>query len=293
MYWVAFLMFLPFVLSITTYVWFKQKQLLWIFFGLIGLLFFAKLLDGYEHVTTLMISALIPVVFYEITLYGKKKLIDFWKPALTIFITGCLSLALAVFVNTASLATYYGSWSKSFHFVAARAEDRSVGLKGLQPNVISGFKATSPDAYEFISRFYNLDKLADGKGNPIKYAALSFLNYVLLPAVSLPFIIREPIGTILQSIGFVAIISYVLLRYLSRNNMITEQSALSLRYSYWLGLIAALSWLILMPGHAYPHAHLNAIIFYMPFLLVCYIIIGITLTNVVNEWSKGRIKRKR
>jgi hypothetical protein len=75
--------------------------------------------------------------------------------------------------------------------------------------------------------------------------------------------------------------------------MITEQSALSLRYSYWLGLIAALSWLILMPGHAYPHAHLNAIIFYMPFLLVCYIIIGITLTNVVNEWSKGRIKRKR
>lgn len=291
MYWVSFLMFLPFVFSFATYVWFRQKNLLWIFFMIIGILFFAKLLDGYEHVTTMMISVLIPVIFYEIIVYNKKRLIDFLKPAIIIFISGCLSLGFAILVNTASLVTYYGSWSKAFSLVAARAEDRSAGLKKVESNVVGGFKATLPDMYQFVDRFYSLDGLADGKANPIKYAALSLLNYTLLPAVSLPFIIREPIGTVLQSIGFIAVISYLLLRWLTKKSIITKKSARGLQYSYWLGLAAAFSWLVLMPGHAYPHAHLNAIIFYMPFLPVCYIIIGIALANITNKWKTSRLNK--
>lgn len=289
MYWITFLIFLPFIFSFVTYSWFRSKRVMPVFYVVLAVLFTLKLLDGYEHISTLLLSAFVPIVYFEIGYY-KTRLVDTWKQAIIVLGAGIISLMIAVAANVIALTPYYGSWSKSLNVVAARAEQRSVGLIEMQSYVVGGFRATLPDSYRFIDRFYDLDKLEDGRAHPIKYAAVSLLNYALLPAVSLPVVFREPVGGILQSIVFVGILAYIALCRIKKRKTLLNSKVKALRYSYWLGLVAAVSWLVLMPGHAYPHAHLNAIVFYLPFLLVCYLIFGIFVDGCIKKLqSKSRV----
>lgn len=285
MYWASFMMFVPFIFSFVTYQWFKTRQKMPLFYGLLGLFFLIKLLDGYEHVSTILMSAFVPIIFFEVGMYS-KRLIDLWKPAVLIVSVGVVVLVLALVINVASLTSYYGSTQQALSKVAARAESRSTGLADMQPYVISGFSETLPDTYQFIDQFYDLDQLRDGKAHPLKYAVLSALNYALLPAISLPVIIREPLSDILQSIAFLAVVAFFMLSFMKNNNRRTTAMIRALKYCYWISLLGAISWLVLMPGHAYPHAHLNAIIFYIPFLLICYVIIGMSIDDYLCKMKK-------
>lgn len=278
LYWVTILIFLPFLFSFLTYEWFKGAKKLYAFYLVLFALFYLRLLNGYEHVSTIMISALVPVVFFELRdkTVGIREL---FRPALLIFCAGVVALALAILTNIASLAEYYHSWDKATEMVLNRAEDRASSIEKMQPYVIGGMNATIPDVYQFVDRFYDLDQLVDGSGHPLKYLLLSILNYCLLPAVSLPVLLREPLGTITQSIVVIGIIGYICILALRRMPKF-RQYARSFQWTYWLSLGGALSWLVLMPAHAYPHAHLNAIIFYLPFLFICYTAIGIWLSSI-------------
>jgi hypothetical protein len=276
LYWIAFLMFVPFVYSLLAYPYYREQKRLLVFYGLLAVFFCLKFLDGYEHATTLVISAFIPVVYYEVARYPRLRLVSLWKQAALVLTAGIAGFIVAFAANVVSLDGYYHSWSKSVSAVNSRAEARS-SPKATQGLVIYGLQNTLPDIYNRINRVYNLDRLKDGKANPAKYAMLSLLNYILLPAVSLPFILREPFGVIAQSILSLGVIAGVLLRWLRR--YVSPDVLRGLSLMYWLGIAGAFSWLVLMPGHAYPHAHLNAIIFYMPYLLVCYLIIGIAISR--------------
>lgn len=278
MYWVTILIFMPFLFSFLTYEWFKGAKKLYVFYLALLALFYLRLLNGYEHVSTIMVSALVPVVFIELR-DRTINLKDLLRPAITIFVAGVLALALAMLTNIASLAEYYHSWDKASELVLNRAEDRASSIKKMQPYVIGGLQATLPDVYGFVDRFYDLDQLVSGNGHPLKYLALSVMNYSLLPAVSLPVLLREPIGTMVQSIVVIGIIGYICILAISRKSKFRQYSR-SFYWSYWLSLGGALSWLVLMPAHAYPHAHLNAIIFYLPFLLICYMAIGVWISAI-------------
>lgn len=278
MYWVVYLMFLPFVFSFVTYDWFKKSKRLHYFFIALFVLFYLKLLNGYEHVSTLMVSALVPIVFYEL-LDRRLRIGQLLKPAVFVFVAGVFALGLAILTNISSLAGYYGSWGKATDLVLSRAEDRASQIKTMQPYVIGGFEVTLPDMYHYIDVQYDLDRYKDGKAHPIKYAVISILNYSLLPAVSLPIVLKEPLHTFAESILCIGVLSYLAILSVTKKGAY-RRFARSLKYSYWLSLLGALSWLVLMPAHAYPHAHLNAIIFYAPFLLVCYLAVGLWVSGL-------------
>jgi hypothetical protein len=267
MYWFTFLMLLPFVVSFIVYPYLDTSRKKLLFYVIIGFLLFLKSLDGYEHITTLGISVFGAVAYWEMVM-NKRKLLELWPQLLTAGGVTVIALVSAVVVNIVDLHSYYGSWDKARQSVLSRAEDRATGIKKMQPNVIGGFELTDQEVYKFIDKFYDIDKLKSGEGHPIKYAAVSALNYAMLPAVSLPFVLAQPLQAILQSILVVGIVGYLCIRRIGK-------LAKGLKELYLIGLIGALSWLMLMPAHAYPHAHLNGIIFYIPFLLVCYVAIGI------------------
>ena len=283
-------MFAPFVFSFGFYQIFKVKNKLPYFYAILGLLFGLKFLNGYEHATTLVISAFIPVVYFEFK-DRSQKLLDLWRQAMWVLVAGLVGFAAAMLLNVMSLNSYYHSWSKSVHGVAARAEDRASFVT-MQANVVVGFQATLPDVYEVLNNYFNLEAMKSGQYNPVKYMMLSVLNYLLLPAVSLPIVLRQPIGVVVQSIFAVGLAAYFCLRWLQRQK--AGQGINNVRgvwASYWLGLVGAFSWLVVMPGHAYPHAHLNGIIFYMPFLIICYVIIGVFMARWLQ--AKGLYVKKR
>lgn len=279
LYWIEPLMFAPFVVGLIGYPWFKERRLLWLFFVVELLLLFTKFLNGYEHASTLAISVLVPVIFYETYTY-KRKLTSLWKQAVTIGAVSVIALVGAIAVNILSLSKYYGSWDVASQHMTQRTEARGIkDLPSMQPYVVKGFKATVPVAYNFVDRFIDLDSLEDGKAPKYKYLLLSALNYALLPALSLPVGVNGMFGVIVQSVIFVGLIGFLCIRYLKTSKRY-KKFHYALLCSYWVSLAGALSWLILMPGHTYPHAHINAIVFYLPYLFICYLVIGCVITSI-------------
>jgi hypothetical protein len=278
MYWVAFMMILPFVFSFGFYKWFKAEGKMPLFYGLLGLFFWLKFLNGYEHATTLVLSAFIPIVYYELQ-RKSVRLVELWRQAALVLGAGVAGIVSAICLNIIGLNSYYHSWPKSFQVVNSRVDERS-GTKQVRSDVLYGLEHTLPEVYRRIDRLYSLGMLRDGQQNPVKYIVLSLVNYLLLPAVSLPIIIRDPLGIAVQSILFVGAVSGVLL-YRLRRKYRGDGKLRGLWYAYWLGMFGAFSWLVIMPGHAFPHAHINAIVFYMPFLLICYVVLGIAASALM------------
>ncbi len=284
LYWVVFTIFLPFIFSMCTYESFKRRRLLiWFYFSLL-VLFALKFLNGYEYASTMVLSAFVPIAYYELSRLRLRSLLALWKQAVMVGSVGAVAIVLAITANAAGLRDYAGSWKEAFQMVGSRAEERSnAGL--FQANVINSLRVTTPSVYESIDRLYDVDKLEDGKGYPLIYTVLSIINYAMLPAVSLPILMKEPFGTIVQSILAVSVLAGWLLVYLRKRKY--QVSILNkLHIMYWLGLIGALSWLVLMPGHAYVHPHINAIIFYLPFLIICYAIVGKYVEYIWNRHGR-------
>jgi hypothetical protein len=289
MYWVGFLLFLPFLISFGYYQLFKANKKMLLFYGLLGLAFFLKFLNGNEHATTLIISAIAPIVYYEIK--GGKRWQELWRPAALVLGVGVLAFALSMFYNLAALREYYGSWEKSREIMKSSTEKRA-DFESMQSYAIVSFQVTVPHMYPVVNNLVDLEVLKSGEGHPIKYAMVSFLNYLLLPAITLPIVLQEPLGTVLQSHLAIGIAAYCLLHfYLLRRTTGKDRARLNaLRWLFLIGLAGAFSWLVALPGHAYPHAHLNGIIFFMPFLLVCYVIFGMSIAKC---WAAHRPTRKR
>ena len=288
LYWVVFTIFLPFIFSLCAYEYFKKSRRMWVFYCSLFSLFLLKFLNGYEYASTMVFSAFIPVALFELRRIGFRPFLALWRQAVLIAGTGFIALILAITANAAALKSYTGGWNNAFQVIGGRVEERS-SVNLFQSKVISSIKGTANPIYQSIDRIYDLDKLSDGGGNSVKYAMLSAVNYMMLPAVSLPFILKEPFGTIIQSIFAITLVSALILWHLKKQRyQIVKVQRLSILYL--LGLLGALSWLLLMPGHTYVHPHINAIIFYLPFLFACYGILGLYIQYVTSRAGLKVIK---
>lgn len=289
LYWIEPLMLAPFALAFIGYPWFKRTGRLWLFYGVEALLMFAKLLDGYEHVTTISLSIFVPIVFYEL-MAKDRRIFDLWRQAALVVAVTVVAFISAFASNVAALASYYGSPREAVQHIQRRSTARSLaGIKDTKKDVILNFQATLPAAYQATTHLVNLDALKDGHGATIKYVAISAINYLLLPAISLPVPINGLFGVLVQSILVWSLLGYFAIGSL-RQSTRYKQYYRAFHWTYWASLAGALSWLILMPGHAFPHAHLNGIIFYIPHLLFCYLAIGLVLASYVasRRTSKGK-----
>ena len=74
MYWIEPLMFAPFVFAFLCYSYCKLSKKLWLFYLGEAILLFLKLLSGYEYISTIAISVLVPIIFFELV-NNKQKII--------------------------------------------------------------------------------------------------------------------------------------------------------------------------------------------------------------------------
>ena len=285
MYWIEPLMFAPFVFAFLCYSYCKLSKKLWLFYLGETILLFLKLLSGYEYISTIAVSVLVPIIFFEL-IDNKQKIIKLWKHAVMTCIVVVVAFAGAYATNFMALSDYYHSSDTALKMINERASERGLsGIRKMRAHAIGNLKTLLPEAYTFADRFINMDELANDKGSTYQYLAINAVNYILLPALSLPLSIKGVFGDIIQSVFVWILVGYLLLFYLKRRHQLSKYYH-SFLWALHASLAGALSWLLLMPGHALPHAHINGIVFYMPLLLFVYMVVGLYIGNIVKKRRK-------
>ena len=285
MYWIEPLMFAPFAFAFLGYSYCKSSKKMWLFYLGETILLFLKLLGGYEYISTIAISVLVPIIFFELV-NNKQKIIKLWKHAVMTCIVVVVAFVGAYATNFMALSDYYHSSDTALKMINERASERGLsGIRKMRTHAVGNLKMLLPESYKFVNRFINMDELAEDRGSTYQYLAINAGNYVLLPTLSLPLSIKGVFGEIVQSILVWVLVGYLVLFYLKRRHPSFKYYR-SFLWSLHISLAGALSWLILMPGHALPHAHINGIVFYMPLLLFVYMIVGLYVGNMVKKWRK-------
>lgn len=285
MYWIEPLMFAPFAFAFLSYSYCKSSKKMWLFYLGETILLFLKLLGGYEYISTIAISVFVPIIFFELV-NNKQKIIKLWKHAVMTCIVVVVAFIGAYATNFIALADYYHSSDTALKMINERASERGLsGIRKMRTHAVGNLKMLLPESYKFVNRFINMDELAEDKGSTYQYLAINAGNYVLLPALSLPLSIKGVFGEIVQSILIWVLVGYLVLFYLKRRRPSFKYYR-SFLWSLHVSLAGALSWLILMPGHALPHAHINGIVFYMPLLLFVYMVVGLYIGNIVKKRRK-------
>ena len=285
MYWIEPLMFAPFAFAFLSYSYCKSSKKMWLFYLGETILLFLKLLGGYEYISTIAISVFVPIIFFELV-NNKQKIIKLWKHAVMTGVVVVIAFVGAYVTNFMALADYYHSSDTALKMINERASERGLsGIRKMRTHAVGNLKTLLPESYEFANRFINMEELAEDKGSTYQYLATNAGNYVLLPALSLPLSIKGVFGEIVQSILIWVLVGYLVLFYLKRRHPSFKYYR-SFLWSLHISLAGALSWLILMPGHALPHAHINGIVFYMPLLLFVYMVVGLYIGNIVKKRRK-------
>jgi len=285
MYWIEPLMFAPFAFAFLSYSYCKSSKKMWLFYLGETILLFLKLLGGYEYISTIAISVLVPIIFFELV-NNKQKVIKLWKHAVMTGVVVVVAFVGAYVTNFMALADYYHSSDTALKMINERASERGLsGIRKMRTHAVGNLKTLLPESYKFANRFINMEELAKDRGSTYQYLAINAGNYVLLPALSLPLSIKGVFGEIVQSILVWVLVGYLVLFYLKRRHPSFKYYR-SFLWSLHISLAGALSWLILMPGHALPHAHINGIVFYMPLLLFVYMVVGLYIGNIVKKRRK-------
>ena len=285
MYWIEPLMFAPFAFAFLSYSYCKSSKKMWLFYLGETILLFLKLLGGYEYISTIAISVLVPIIFFELV-NNKQKVIKLWKHAVMTCVVVVVAFVGAYATNFMALSDYYHSSDIALKMINERASERGLsGIRKMRAHAIGNLKTLLPESYTFADRFINMEELAKDKGSTYQYLAINAVNYILLPALSLPLSLKGVFGEIVQSVLVWVLVGYLVLFYLKRRHPSFKYYR-SFLWSLHISLAGALSWLILMPGHALPHAHINGIVFYMPLLLFVYMVVGLYIGNIVKKRRK-------
>lgn len=281
LYWVTPLLFLPLVFTLFYY---KRPQInkgYALFLGGLFVLFLLRFLNGYEFTPEVILA---PVAALGYLVYKHDaSLVRLAKEGMVICVVGGLAFLCAFGANYYQIYKQVGDSSRAFGLIEERAFQRTADDSVYRGYVYSGLNATLPDVYTGINNYLDLDAEAVRKP-PLITDALSVLNYALLPVINTPVLLKEPLYTILNSFTALVLVAWLAIRKLkrrmSRTNLQIKYQALS--RTLWLGLGGSLSWLVLGHAHSLAHAHIDGIIFYLPFALFAYVAIGIWAECTVN-----------
>jgi len=295
LYWATPLLFLPFIFTLYYYAEPGKTRRYGIFLGGLLALFFIRFLNGFEYVPTIILSvvAVAGLVSYE----RSASLKQFVREAALIGVVGAVAFAGAVGLTFYQVYRYVGDMHKARNLIVERALVRTTEGGDDKQFVYSGLFVTSPTVYESVSNYVDLGK-AEKQKPPVLTAVLWLLSYTMLPVVNVPLAIKEPVYTIVSSFGFFVVVTWLAMRNLLRTASRATLSKLKgLQRGLWMGLVASLSWLVFGYSHTLVHAHLNGIMYYLPFMLFAYIALGLWIEQFVKKYQgvfdTSRLPKKR
>lgn len=120
MYWITFLAFLPFIFS---WVFYRKK---FFDFG-IFILIFIKSLCGYEYLSNILLSSLIPIIYFEMKNNKKNNFKKLISKLIKTFLIGCTGFIAAFLANLIQASLYLSSLQKGFNSISQSAVYRTIG----------------------------------------------------------------------------------------------------------------------------------------------------------------------
>ena len=255
LFWVLSAFYIPFL---TGLFWLQRgepkskRPLLITFLLMFGSIFIKFLFTGFEYMTTIMVMAVTPWVFYAIDRQWEiKTIIRNLMAACGGVLTGLLS---GIIWLTVQVSILKGSFYEGIDYILWSFGKRTHGLPQYQYDHYLE-RSIQSSQWQVLSAYLNdhAFHVRHWFGNHI-WGALSVINFVVC-------------------IVFFIVMSYVTLS----SNTIRRDEAFyrrqkALVWTLWISLLAPLSWFIIFKGHSAIHTHMNTIVWYMPFMLFGFIL---------------------
>lgn len=259
-YWQLWTLLLPTVLTLLVWPRLGSGRRKWLRGSvLVAALVFVRALCGYEFMSTIVISIAAAVAFHEFR--GRIDRTLLVKLGATM-VAGVAGFVSAFGVHVLQLVIKYGDAS----VLSERAGERTFSPSTL--NVMLGWARNQEDPSR--SWLVREDSMVGLWG-------FQMVGYLRDPAISLPAPEFAGFGLLPYGVPvwvFVALFglfAWQAFRGRGPNPQLQRRLALSAG----LGLLGALSWLVLAYGHMIHHPHLNAIVFYLPFLPFVFAMIAL------------------
>lgn len=294
LYWATPLLFLPFIFTLYYYARLSKTKAYAMFIGALALLFMVRFLNGYEFISTIVLA---PIASLVLLSFGNISVKQFTKEATMVCVAGFAGFVLAFGVHFAQVFQYTGNAGDAIEQISQRALLRTTGGEQYKAYVYSGLGNTVPAAYQAIDNYINLQQYSERPPFILTYG-IYLTTYALLPVVNMPLQIREPLYSLLSSFSFYILLAWLAIRSLRRNAGKAQRKTYdALYWAMVAGLVASLSWLVVGHSHSLVHAHLIGITYYLPFMLLVYIVLGLWLEKrtklLVRTYGGGRGKRSR
>jgi hypothetical protein len=222
------------------------------FLLMFGSVFIKFLFTGFEYMTTVMVMAVIPWVFYAID--GKWDI----KKTVRSIAAACSGVLTAVLSGVVWLSAQYGALTGSFRegleYILWSFGKRAHGLPQYTYEPVYE-QSIQKSQWEVIVRYLNDHALN------IRHW---FDNSVW-----------ESVGIINFT---VCILFFVMMSYLTlssgtiRKDEAFHRRQKALVWTLWISITAPLSWFVIFKGHAAIHPHMNPIVWYMPFMLFGFLL---------------------
>ena len=215
-------------------------------------------INGYEWVSTTLVMATTPFFYYGIKdRWPVRKLLG----RLVWMVAGSVASLMLTFAALAyQISLVKGKFSDGIQWIIFSFHKRSFGtIEGL------------PEVY------------ANQIDHPLQKV---FLKYFMAPAFKFPVFITPHTPWYLDGIFFIELIFVFALatgliflhRTIYKRTGVFLQNLKSLAMTTWISILAPFSWLIIFKGHAWSHAHINYITWFMPFCIFGMALIGATVS---------------
>ena len=259
LFWVLGAFYLPFVAAL----WYLQKYernvkhplrvTFWVMFT--GMLL-KCLLTGFEFITTTLVMAITPWLFYAVAeQWGWKRFLQ----RVTVASAGVLSATITALVLLAvQLSSVKGSIGEGFRYIRFSFGKRTYGI------------VDKYDSSVMESLDSNLLGVLKSYWNNHAFDLSHWFDHPLWQSVS-----KITFGFCVFL--FIAVTLIVFQSKKLRIYPAYRQQQIALAAMLWVSLSAPLSWFVIFKGHSYAHTHMDHIVWHMPFMLLGAALTGSTL----------------
>ncbi|MCI0508407.1 MAG: hypothetical protein L0Z73_20225 [Gammaproteobacteria bacterium] len=209
---------------------------------------------GYEFISTVLVSVLVPVVFFSVKNSWTTKILLSRGVVISLF--GLLGFAFAFILHVYQITLATGSAEQALSIIQGRITANTYYEHELQVNL---------PPYELQKTFMFLDIIKEyflrGGGSfrlkiPYLIWVLVFL-YITYKVYSDKFELPE----------------------LKKSNPIVK----ALIIATWVSILAPLSWFILAMNHSHIHTNINIVLWHLPFMIFGFALLGYVLRPGIQE----------
>lgn len=241
-----------------------KKILVWLFVAVLIKLFFS----GLEFISTAMLAIFVPIVYYAIL--EKWKILDFIKLSVQSGFVAGAAIVLQFGALIVQLRYLLGNYNSAFQYLSDAFLRRSSFKSGLSGADLDSDRFADSDSLSFLWNNVIKDYL---RGNSFEWGF-----------VSMPFEVWfvVPIALIILFGGIIF--------FLSRKTGDRKYNTLVI--TTLISAVCPLSWYVIFKEHSFWHPQIDFIIWYMPFLLLGFSVIGVgifLLGRLGRSKNKGMI----